>query len=68
MKEIIALSVPLNQKGHYSLVVCLIMLVGAIMLERLVRRVTLRMLYGIISSRRVIGLYLIYLLCNEICG
>jgi len=34
---IITLSVPLNQKGGYSLLVCLITLVGAVMLERLVR-------------------------------
>ena len=68
VKEITTLSVPLNQKGRYSLLVCLIMLVGAIMLERLVRWVTLRMLYGIISSICVIGLYLIYLLWNGICG
>ena len=35
MKEIITLSVALDQKERYSLLVCLITLVGAIMLERL---------------------------------
>jgi len=44
VKEIITLSVPLNKKGRYSLLVCLITLVGAFMLERLARSVTLRML------------------------
>jgi len=35
VKEIITLSIALDQKEHYSLLVCLIALVGATMLERL---------------------------------
>ena len=35
VKEIITLSVALDQKERYSLLVCLITLVGASMLERL---------------------------------